>query len=281
MDDNTPDVELLRHPIFSFFLEETNPLIRGVSVQRYRSVATPWKPAEQSTVEVIARLRDRSPLVLEKKLGDGQVVQFMSTLSPLWNDWVKNPSFVLVALKTQAHLASTRRLDDPRVVGQPLDLQLEAARYRNDLSFVVPGEKATSRVKIDRQAEAVEKESGTLVTSIGRSTSNVDEPRATDVSGIYEAWPITTKGEIDLRRWAFNVDPNEGDLTRVTATDLLAKLDPVKVSYHEAEQFEQEVGGSSGYNLSHIVMGLLVCLLVGEQLLAYSASYHPAKGGVR
>ncbi len=65
------------------------------------------------------------------------------------------------------------------------------------------------------------------------------------------------------------------------ATDLLAKLDPVKLAYHEAEQFEQDASGSSGYNLSHIVMAVLVCLLVGEQLLAYSASYHPVAGGVR
>lgn len=280
VDDNTPDVELFRHPIFSFFLEETNPLIRGVSVERYREVAPGWKPSEQSTVEVLAQLRNRSPLVLEKKVGDGQVVLFLSTLAPEWNDWAKNPSFVVVALKTQAHLASTRRLDDPRTVGQPLELQLESAKYRNELSFVAPGEKATTRIKIDRQA-AAEKESGPLTASIGSGAPSVDGPGETDFSGIYEAWPITTKGEIDVRRWAFNVEPEEGDLTRVTATDLLAKLDPIKVAYHEAEQFEQDESSASGYNLSHIVMGLLVCLLVGEQLLAYSASYHPAKGGVR
>jgi uncharacterized membrane protein len=281
VDDNTPDVELLRHPIFSFFLEETNPLIRGVSVDRYRAVATGWKPAAQSTVEVLARLRDRSPLVLEKKLGDGQVVLFLSTLAPEWNDWAKNPSFVVVALKTQAYLASTRRLDDLRIVGQPLDLQLEATKYRNDLAFIAAGDKPSTRTKIERQAAATENESGTLATSIGRSIPDTDEPRETDFSGIYEAWPITTKGEIDLRRWAFNVQPEEGDLARVSAADLLAKLDPLKVSYHEAEQFEQDESGTSGYNLSHIVMGMLVCLLVGEQALAYSASYHPAKGGAR
>jgi hypothetical protein len=281
LDDNTPDLELFRHPVFSFFLEETNPLIRGVTVNRYRSVAAGWKPSEQSTVEVIARLRDRSPLVIEKQLGQGQVLQFLSTLAPDWNDWAKNPSFVVVALKTQAHLASTRRLDDPRTVGQPLDLQLESTRYRNDLSFVVPGDKPSTRIKVDRQAAAVEQDSGTLLTSIGRGSLESDEPRETDFSGIYEAWPITTRGEIDLRRWAFNVQPEEGDLTRVSSTDLLTKLDPLKVSYHEADQFQQEEGSASGYNLSHIVMGLLVCLLVGEQLLAYSASYHPATGGVR
>jgi hypothetical protein len=41
---------------------------------------------------------------------------------------------------------------------------------------------------------------------------------------------------------------------------------------------------ASGYNLSLLVMGLLVTLLIGEQALAYSASYHPLArfaGGAR
>jgi hypothetical protein len=98
---------------------------------------------------------------------------------------------------------------------------------------------------------------------------------------VYEAWPVSTKGEVDLRRWAFNVDPDEGDLTGLAAPDLLARLDPVKVNYHLADQYEQEEVASTGYNLSYLLMGLLVLLLVGEQLLAYSASYHVAPGAAR
>ena len=98
---------------------------------------------------------------------------------------------------------------------------------------------------------------------------------------MYEAWPVSTKGEIDLRRWALNVDPAEGDLAPLASPDLLARLDPVKVNYHLADQYEQEEVASTGYNLSYLIMGLLVALLVGEQLLAYLASYHVLPGAPR
>ena len=82
-------------------------------------------PATQDAVKVIASLRDKSPLVIEKQLGQGEVILVLTTLAPDWNDWAKNPSFVVVALKMQSYLATARRLDDPRLVGTPLDLRLE------------------------------------------------------------------------------------------------------------------------------------------------------------
>ncbi len=109
----------------------------------------------------------------------------------------------------------------------------------------------------------------------GRISDETDRP------GIYEAWPKTIKGDIDLRRWALNVDPAEGDLTTVPAQELQSKLDPVKVTVHQADQYQQEEAVASGYNLSQMVMIALVCLLLGEQALAYSASYHPHSGGGR
>ena len=100
-------------------------------------------------------------------------------------------------------------------------------------------------------------------------------------SDLYEAWLKKTQGEVEVRRLALNVDPAEGDLSRVTRDELLAKLAPVKVAYHEADQYQQEEAVASGYNLSQFVMLALVCLLIGEQFLAYSASYHPKPGGIR
>ena len=286
LDPGEPDLVLNNHPIFSFFVSETNPLIRGVKIDRFRKIGDNWKPSPESTVEIIARARDKSPLVIEKKLGQGEVILFLTTLAPEWNDWAKNPSFVVVLLKTQSYLATARRLDDPRLVGTPLDLALESAKYRADLAFVVPGDKAGSRQKIERQAvppanSAPEAGAATIVASLGRSPVSGKPRGETDRAGIYEAWPITTKGEIDLKRWALNVDPDEGDLTPVASTDLIAKLDPVKVNYHLADQYQQEDVVSTGYNLSTMILFGLIMLLIGEQVLAYSASYHVAPGTIR
>ena len=55
----------------------------------------------------------------------------------------------------------------------------------------------------------------------------------------------------------------------------------MKVNYHLADQYEQEEVASTGYNLSTLLMAVLIALLVGEQVLAYSASYHVAPGAAR
>jgi Aerotolerance regulator N-terminal len=298
VDPGEPDLVLANHPIFSFFQNETNPLIRGVKIERFYKVADGWKPTAAQAVEVLARTRDKSPLAIGKKLGQGEVVMFLTTLAPEWNDWAKNPSFVVVALKLQSYLAMARRPDDPRLVGTPLELNLEAGRFLPDVAIVVPGEKVGSRVRIERQASGesaphaaregdIAPEStphAPREESITRSRPAERVPRRTmvgetDRAGIYEAWPKTTKGEIDLRRWAFNVDPDEGDLTVVPAAELIARLDPVKVHYHDADQYQQDEVASTGYNLSMLLLGGLVLLLIGEQLLAYSSSYHVNERG--
>jgi hypothetical protein len=288
LDPAEPDIVLGNHPIFAFLQSETNPLIRGVKVDRYRKVADRWTPSPDQAVEIIAHTRDKSPLVITKKFGHGEVLLFLTTLAPVWNDWAKNPSFVVVALKMQSHLAAARRPDDPRLVGTPLDVALEGSAYMPDVTLVVPGGKAGTRQRIEQQAgaaggaavtqKAAEGTGGTPVAPAAGALSGAGSLRTvlngTERAGVYEAWLRTTKGDVEVRRWAFNVDPNEGDLTQTPSADLLARLDPVKVNYHAADSYQQDEVASTGYNLSMLLLGGLVVLLIGEQLLAYSASYH-------
>lgn len=281
IDEAAPDIELTRHPIFSFFVEETNPLIRGVRIDQYRAVPPSFAPTAENPVEIIAKLRDGSPLVLEKKFGEGTVLQFMTTLNPEWNDWAKNPSFVVVVLKLQSYLAASARRDDPRLVGAPLTLTVDAADYRSDVTFVVPGKTATGRSRIDLQLATDEKTPAIAAATIGAASAATSGVRQTDRAGIYEAWPVTTKGDIDLRRYSVNVDPLEGDLTATAAEDLVDRLDGIVFTYHLADEYQQQSLGQPGYNWSLMLLGILVLMLVAEQFLAYSASYHPLLGGAR
>lgn len=273
VDDGTPDFEFTRHPIFSFFVGQNNPLIRGVKVTTYRQAKAGYTLPEGAAVEVIARLRDRSPLVIEKKLGKGTVVAFQTTLAPEWNDLAKNPSIVVILLRLQSYLASASRLDDPRTVGEPLAIPLNQADYRGDVSFIIPGEKETTRLRVDRRAGAVEGEAGTILARLG--TSAMPE---TDVPGIYEAWPVTTKGELRPRRFAFNVVPEEGNLQRMAVSELVAKLEPVKVEYSVFDKIEQGSSETGGQSLSHWLMLGLLGLLMLEMWMGLLTSYLP-KGG--
>jgi hypothetical protein len=281
LDGSEPDLELLPHPVFAFFQNEANPLIRGVKIDTYRAPAPGWKPDPDRPVEVVARLRDKSPLVIEKKYGAGTVMQFTTTCGPVWNDWAKNPSFVVVLLKLQSYLAAPQRLDDERTVGTPLELSLPASEYVDELQFVVPGEKAGTRRLVKMKATAAEGDAGQWRGTLGQSAPRDGSAAGTDRRGIYEAWALSSKGEVELRRYALNVDPDEGNLANLDPGELVSKLDPVQVEYHLADQYQQEDVAASGYNLSYLIMGALVLLLVGEQMLAYSSSFHTARGAAR
>ena len=103
----------------------------------------------------------------------------------------------------------------------------------------------------------------------------------TDRSGIYEAWLATMAGQADVRRFALNVDPAEGDLTMLADKQLLDKLDPVKAEFRFADEQVYEMAQLGGNNRSLLLMCLLICLLLAEQALAYSVSYHPVGNGGR
>jgi len=281
VDPGTSDLEVTPHPIFAFFQNETNPLLRGVKLDRYRRLADGFRPDSRHPLTVLAQTRDKQPLVLEKRVGQGTVLLFLTTLAPDWNDWAKNPSFVVMALKMQSYLASARRLDDPRLVGTPLVVNLEASQYLPEVVFLVPGEAGRTREKIERIAQPPDAGSPLLVAALARRASAAGWRGETDRPGIYEAWLRVAKGQTEVRRWAFEVDPAEGDLRTVPPADLLTRLDPVKVNFHQAEQYRQDEVAPSGYNLSLLVLGLLLALLVGEQYLAYAASYHLPSGDSR
>jgi hypothetical protein len=268
-----PDINVTDHPVFEVFLGERNPFIRMITVEQYLRPPINWKPAPDSTVQIPASLRNDMPLVVERKFGEGRVMAFLTSVEPGWNNWGNDPSFVVVALKLQSYLAAGRRTFEAQSVGTPIVVQLEVDKFRQDLQFIAPGETPETRTVIERAASRASSDSPIMSAAIGQTT--VDGQVQTDRSGIYEAWPITTSGQADVRRFALNVEPEEGDLRTADSKKLLAALDPVKAEFRSADEFTYELGGLSGSNRSLMLMGLLLVLLIGEQALAYSASYHP------
>jgi len=276
--ENTPDIEVIDHPVFGVFLGERNPFIRLVTVDQYLRAQQNWRPDPDSTVQVAAFLRNRMPLAVERKFGEGRVMAMLTTLAPDWNNWGNDPSFVVVALKLQSYLASAQRTVESQPVGAPVAIQLEADKYRQDMQFIIPGETPEARLVIDRVAAKSPTNSLVMSAAIGRSS--LAEEGETDRSGIYEAWPVTTAGEADARRYALNVEPNEGDLATIDSKSLIENLDPIKVEFRHADDVSDEMPGLAGNDRSLLLMCLLICLLLSEQIMGYSASYHPAKGSV-
>ena len=72
---------------------------------------------------VAARLTDRTPLLLEKKIGEGNVLLFTSGLDNLTNDFPLHPIFVPFVEQTARYLSGTQSRSGARVVDSFLELR--------------------------------------------------------------------------------------------------------------------------------------------------------------
>jgi hypothetical protein len=72
---------------------------------------------------VAARLTDQTPLLLEKKIGEGNVLLFASGLDNLTNDFPLHPIFVPFVEQTSRYLSGTQSRSGARVVDSFLELR--------------------------------------------------------------------------------------------------------------------------------------------------------------
>jgi hypothetical protein len=73
--------------------------------------------------QVIARLADQTPLLIEKRLDEGRVLLLASGLDNLTNDFPLHPAFVAFVEETARYLAGVERLGGERVVDSLLELR--------------------------------------------------------------------------------------------------------------------------------------------------------------
>jgi len=72
---------------------------------------------------VVARLTDRTPLLLDKKIGEGRGLLFASGLDNLTNDFPLRPAFVAFVDETARYLSGTERRSGAHLVDSFLDLR--------------------------------------------------------------------------------------------------------------------------------------------------------------
>jgi hypothetical protein len=265
--EKTPDLEVdLTHPIFQrTFAGSRNSFLNSILVDRYFAVPKGWQPAKGDGVRVLASLRSHAPLIVEKRVGQGICLAVLTTAAPVWNNWAPNPSFVIALMEMKVYLTS-RHTDQPAYqVGQSLSVPFSKEQYAPDVEFVRPVGKAAIRETIQAKVSG----------QSDRMQALFDK---TSESGIYEARLKRTDGATEIRRFAANVPPSEGNLTTTTGGGLKIALGDVPAVVHEAAEFSGPITQQAELNLGSQwwFLALVLGILTGEQLLAYSASYHPA-----
>ena len=198
--------------------------------------------------------------MVERSYGTGMVAAVLTTASPAWNNWSRgNPSWVVVMLELESHLARGRRRAESLEVGDPVAVTLDPSVDGIEVDFLVPPD-------------------GTLVhqtarpAAAGRMEARLDTPTA----GAYAVRWRRTDGLERERLFAVNVDPDEGHLARSGREGLEKTLAGVPFTYENAASIDPGARALAGVPLVTPLLKILLGILLLEQVVAWSTSYHPS-----
>ncbi|MGC4004366.1 MAG: BatA domain-containing protein [Pirellulales bacterium] len=299
--DATPDIDVTPHQIFLHSAGESKnratqdslAFFQAIYLQRYLAAKKTWKPADKGA-EVVAKLRNGFPLAIVHPYGAGRIVTFLTSASPemenndpstAWNNWGRaNPSFPITMIQTANYLSTWKQTDESRTVGQPLVWRVsKETPISTDVELVTPFEGVRNTIKTK------------LVDDKDDWKLEYDD---TTISGFYHVDAKSQDGQTIAHWFPYNVstgesssaaaspdrdDPSrmlksEGNTALISSADLRTELQNVKFDFLGFDQLSNIGSESEQNNISTTILYLLVFLLLGEQLLAYSASYHtPAK----
>lgn len=252
-----PDIVVEDHPVVAVLAGQRNPLLDAVRLDRVMAVERGFDEAKAKGLRRLLTLRTGAPLALEKPFGKGRVALLLTTAAPAWNTWARgNPSWVVVMLELQSHLAGTRRHEAPLEVPADLVIQLDPALDRGEVDVVVPLDAA-------------------VVRQIAKPVDGKLEARfEARLPGVYAARWQTLDGREKEKLVAATIDPAEGRLERFSREQLDRALAGIPFRYDRAESLDPSFDMLAGMPLAAPLLILLLAILVAEQVAAYAASYH-------
>ena len=262
-----PDIVAEPHPVVAVLSGSRNPLLDAVRVERVMAVERGFDERAARGLRRLLSLRDGGPLAVERPFGKGTVAAILTTAAPTWNNWARgNPSWVVVMLELQSHVARQRHRGESLRVGDVFRVALAPGDDAIEVDFLVPPDGA-----LVRQMAAP------AATSAGdRSLATGFEARlTTTMPGSCSARWKRIDGSEQERLVAVTINPAEGRLERAGFERLARPLAGVPFTFEAADALDP--GGTlAGVSLAKPLLLGLVAVLVLEQLVARAASYHAA-----
>jgi hypothetical protein len=100
-------------------------------------------------------------------------------------------------------------------------------------------------------------------------------------SGVYEAQLSKNDGGVEKRLFGVNVPAGEGDLAIADRETIDKRLAGNRYEFQYFDELSGPDQMLAGFHLRDALLGVLVIILLVEQLLALKTSYHPASKPVR
>jgi hypothetical protein len=205
------------HPVFELFSAPRSGDFSPAKFFRYRPLAT--------SEGILARFDDGAVALAEKRMGEGRVLIWTSTLDTFWNDLALQPVFLPFVHQLVKHAAGYAEANAWHSVGQVLDLSrhLELA----NASAAVGGARESSASMTKLVAVAPSGEKSFLSPQEERRLVTLDE------QGFYEFRYLDSRsaGPVSV---AVNLDLSESDLSSLDPEEVAAAVSSREVESIQA-----------------------------------------------
>jgi hypothetical protein len=273
-------IDAREHPMWNFVSQanDARPEVSTKVFQWWRT-ETP-KDSANSSIVVAARITDPdvaggSPAIVEKTLGLGRAVTFAIPLDADWSDWPDDGSYGIAMHNLGSWMARKPRDDAALAVGQPIEMRLDAQRFRRDakIGFIPAAsrESASSETAADGNAggKPAVKEVKTEQATPDETGRTLELKFAdTSATGYYEVETSRLDGGEIKTLYAANVEASEGELARVDRTELQTQLGDAATLVAGGPAFGNGSEGAKREFSFHTLFAILGVLGV-EQFLAW------------
>lgn len=227
-----------QHPIFRVFDLPGGASLQDVEVFSYMLL----EPSPPEQAQTILSFKDAAPALLERRVGDGRVLLFTTTIDDEWTTLPYRPPFLPLARRSVQYLArrATSEGRSKVLVGDVVELEVDTL-IRERVVIVGPDGSRNVAEPIDGKIRYTPK-----------------------LAGVYEVWADSAdeKGKrLDALSFAVNVDTRESDLHSLdegTIASWFGGADDERGSYS---------GPKKQVNLWPMLLFVITVLLLFETML--------------
>lgn len=281
-----------QHPIFAVYNIPDSPFADTIQVSRWFENTVP--EANSSTASgqasILARLTNGTPVIFEQKAGKGRILTLLTTAGKRWTNWPLTPAapgYVVLHLLIHQHIQRPDSSVRSGTVGDELTFEWEASRFTDTMEVFLPAgeneDSADAFLKLQAAPKETTTESGTDSEPEPESSADDDSeevmlsatvPEA-NRPGVYRVKRYPAAGQPDETWIALTVPASESDLQTADPSSVEEMLDSAAVRIVDASSTAGLSDADTGRELRWFLLGLLVAVLIAEQLLSLRLSYHP------
>ena len=269
------------HPIFEVFNTADSPFPALTLFRKWFRVAADWEP--RPGVTILARLTSGDPIIFAHRLGEGNILTFLTTAGRRWSNWPvppASPGYVVMHLQMHQYLQRPDLTVLDREIGSPLQFEWPVRQFTETVELFVPEpddlDEPSERTQDDGfvrlQADPLPQnpESGEHTEDVLALTiQSADRP------GLYRLRRFTQDGDLAETWVAQNVPTTESRLNPADAGQLEQHPELEHVQVLDGDTAGALSTADTGRELRWLLLGLLCVVLTSEQLLALRLSFHP------